>query len=434
MKPFRAIRYNLAKVNLSDVVTPPYDVISPAEQEGFYQKSLHNVIRIDFGKGEAGDDDRNNRYTRAAAEFGRWLQEGILVQETQPAFYLYEQEFQVYGKRLTRRGLFGLQRLERFGEGKVLPHEKTIAGPKADRLQLMKSCAANFSSIFGIYSDGGGTIQALLAPVYQTDPLATVEQDKVTNRIWVVTEPALVSKIANLLEEKTILIADGHHRYETALTYRDWRLEQEPNSPADAPYRHVLMYLSSREEAVVLPTHRVIRRTERFDRKVIEQGLNQVATLTPLAQEPLFAKLAEPAPDGGCRFGMGYPGGEFLLVEIAGKDIPQIRALEGIPPLLRNHDVAVAHKLILEDRLGLSGPAQTDPQFVEFVKSREVALAALSDPTVQCLLLMTPPDLAHMERVAQAGLTMPPKTTYFYPKLLTGLVVNSLGLAKPDPR
>lgn len=422
--PFRAIRYNLPKIQLAEVATPPYDVISSEEREKFYQKSPYNMVRLDFGKPLPGDSDQDNRYTRAAHDFKEWLGEGILMRDAQPAFYLYEQLFQIEGKQFTRRGLFGLRFLESFGTGKIFPHEKTIAGPKADRLLLMKSCGANFSSIFGIYSDPDRKVSEVLAPLYQRDPLAHFEQDGVVQRLWMVSEPEVVAKISGLLSEKSIVIADGHHRYETALTYRDWRLAQEPHAPESAPFRYVLMYLADRDESVVQPTHRVVHNTPGFDRRKLEARLNQVATVTACRADELFQKLVSSVGNFGCRFGVGFPEDEFLLVEITAPDIEKIRALEEIPAALRSLDVAVSHKLILEDLLGLSKTEQTDPHFVEFVKSRAAALEALRDPGVQCVLLMTPPDLAAMERVVQAGLTMPPKTTYFYPKLLTGLVIN----------
>ena len=425
MKPFQAIRYNLNRVKIEEVVTPPYDVISPSEQQHFYEKSPYNMIRLDLSRPESGDTDQNNRYTRAAADFRKWIGEGVLIRDEKPSFYLYEQAFKIDGKSFMRRGLFGLRRLESFGSGKIYPHEKTIAGPKADRLLLMKGCGANFSSIFGIYSDEKGEIRNLLAPLYEKKPLMELEQDGVGQKLWVVSEPETVRMISSLLEAKPVVIADGHHRYETALTYRDWRLSQDPHALDGAPFRYVLMYLASRDKAVVQPTHRVLRDIPKWNRRRLEARLEQIATVQVLSEKELFAKLAKAHPDA-CRFGIGYPGGEFRLVEIQAGDIEKIRALEEVPPLLRAFDVAVVHKIILEDLCGLSKTDETDPRFVEFVKSREAGLKALTHQETQCVLFMTPPDLGHMEKVVHSGLTMPPKTTYFYPKLLTGLVINSL--------
>ena len=352
--PFRAIRYNLAKVKLEGVATPPYDVISSEEREKFYQKSPYNMVRLDFSKPLPGDSDQDNRYTRAAHDFKEWFEAGILARDEQPAFYLYEQLFQIEGKKFTRRGLFGLRLLESFGTGKIFPHEKTIAGPKADRLLLMKSCGANFSSIFGIYSDPDRKVSEVLAPLYQSEPLDHFEQDGVVQRLWIVSEPEVVAKISGLLSEKSIVIADGHHRYETALTYRDWRLAQEPHAPESAPFRYVLMYLADRDESVVQPTHRVVHNAPGFDRRKLEARLQQVATVTPCPADELFNKLSASVSNSGCSFGVGFPENEFLFVEIAASDIEKIRALEETPAALRSLDVAVSHKLILEDLLGLS--------------------------------------------------------------------------------
>ncbi|MCU0880441.1 MAG: DUF1015 domain-containing protein, partial [Pirellulaceae bacterium] len=227
IQPFRGLRYDLGHVgSLSDVVTPPYDVISPAFQEELYKKHPANFIRLELNRDEPGDTEQSNKYTRAAKFLKQWRQEGVLQLDPDPALYVYHQTFEHEGRMVTRRGFMGRIRLERFGEGKIFPHEQTHSGPKADRLNLTKACKANLSQIFGLYPDPTNEAQNRLEEaIADSTPREAADHLGVIHRMWPVTDGKVLGEVAALLDPKPMFVADGHHRYETACNYRDWLAE-----------------------------------------------------------------------------------------------------------------------------------------------------------------------------------------------------------------
>jgi uncharacterized protein (DUF1015 family) len=260
IRAFRAYRYDLGRVGaLSDVVAPPYDVIDPALQEALYARSPHNVIRLILNREEPTDSEADNRYTRAARCLRDWQREDILLQDSARALYVYHQDFEVEGQRFTRRGVLARVRLERFGEGRIFPHEETMAGPKADRLRLFRATAMNLSPVFGLYPDPDRTVQSQLdEAVRRAPPLEATDHLRVVNRLWPVTDQHVVSTVTGLMGPRPVFIADGHHRYETALRYLDERREAGDVRDAEAPANFVLMMLVSMSDPglQILPTHR----------------------------------------------------------------------------------------------------------------------------------------------------------------------------------
>src|SRR6266849_3827083 len=262
IRAFRAYRYDLGRVGtLGDVVAPPYDVIDPALQQALYDRSPYNVVRLILNKEMQGDTDANNRYTRAAQFLRDWQRDDVLVQDSARAVYVYHQEFEVEGQRFTRRGFMARVRLERFGEGRIYPHEETMSGPKADRLKLFRATAMNLSQIFGLYPDEDGEVQAKLdAAVGRALPLEATDHLGVVSRLWPVNDQQVVSAVTGLMGPKPIFIADGHHRYETALRYLEERKEAGEVRDAEAAPNFVLMMLVSMSDPglMILPTHRLV--------------------------------------------------------------------------------------------------------------------------------------------------------------------------------
>ena len=260
--PFRGIFYNPDKIyNPAEVMTPPYDIISEQEQCNFYKQNPYNIIRLDMGKATKKDTDNNNQHTRAANFLNRWLSEKILVQDTSPAFYLTTVDFTLENKTVTRYGLIALVGLEPFNKGIILPHEKTFSKVSAERFELIKACHANFSPIFSLYSDQNVILNSLKDAVCSKKPdISFIDKQGMKHRLWRITDSSIHRYVADTMKEKSIFIADGHHRYETALNYKNWISSTTPDFNGNHPANYVMMYLCSMEDPglVILPAHRML--------------------------------------------------------------------------------------------------------------------------------------------------------------------------------
>jgi uncharacterized protein (DUF1015 family) len=430
IQAFRGLRYDLGHVgSLSDVVAPPYDVIGPALQEELYQKHPANVVRLILNRAEPGDDATNNRYTRAAQFLKNWRSEGVLVTEAQPAVYVYHQTFASSGRSLTRRGFMARCRLERFGEGNVFPHEETMAGPKADRLLLTKACRANLSQIFGIYPDPESKVQELLdraaaavAPLEATDHLGVV------HRLWPVTDMAAISAAAGMMARKPIFVADGHHRYETACNYRDElvaaRGPLEPHDPANFV---LMMCIGAGDPGlVVLPTHRLFRGGSGLTAKKLVAALDGAFELEPAAKgrsaAPEVWRKIEAAGKQGTLGLFTHSDEQWTLATITSTGRERMAAVaEEHSDDWRSLGVSILHRLVVENLLEGAGWPRT-----EYVHLVEEVVESLAGDEFALAALVMPATVAHIQSVSRHGERMPAKSTYFYPKLLSGLVINPL--------
>ncbi|MHB1421102.1 MAG: DUF1015 domain-containing protein [Bacillota bacterium] len=438
--PFRGIRYNdLMVPNLAEVTTPPYDVISPEEQDRYYDRHPNNVIRLELGRKTQEDTPENNRYTRSAADFHQWLEAGVLQCETAPALYVYQQEFSVGPDSKTRTGLIcGLQ-LEEYDRGIVLPHEETLPKHKADRLELMRACQANFSSIFGLYSDSTLVVDHLMAAQWQSrKPDSEFRDDNnITHRLWTITDPAAIGNVVNALAPHRIYIADGHHRYETALQYRNERRAQNNEHGAD----HVMVVMVNLYDPglIVLPTHRMVSSLKDFDQRRLLAEVNEdfhveTLNLPGLTGEPssreaacddLLAQL-ETRGESGHALGFYCGGASAYLFTLRGTvDLDQLPA-GSKSGAWRRLDVTILHNLILEKRLGIGSQQRADETNLVYTRDHRQAIEDVQRGTRQLAFLMNPPLVQEVIDVASAGDKMPQKSTYFYPKLITGLVINPL--------
>jgi uncharacterized protein (DUF1015 family) len=430
VQPFRAFRYDLARVgNLGDVIAPPYDVIDGPLQQALYDRSPYNVIRLILNKELPSDTPNNNRYTRAGQTLRDWTNDGILAQDSARSHYVYEQQFEVEGNRYTRKGFLARVRLEKFGSGRIFPHEETLPGPKADRLKLFHATAMNLSPIFGLYPDEAGAVQAQLdkararaLPIQATDHLGVVSQ------LWPVSDQHAASTVASLFGPKPIFIADGHHRYETALRYLEEKQHAGEVSGPDAPPHFVLMMLVSMHDPglVILPTHRLVSGLGELGEQPLRNILGQHFELQSIGSGPAGARAAWDAIEAdGTQELLGFgtaADGKWMT--------GRFRAPELMAQLAQEHSaawqglaVAVLQRVVLDKLLPEAGKAQPKCQYVHLLKEVTDAVAAR-----QCdvAVLVPAATMDHVAQIAGNLEKMPPKSTYFYPKLLSGLVFHSL--------
>jgi len=404
VKGFRGIRYNPEKIgNFSDVLAPPYDVINSKEQEELYNKNPYNVIRLILAKGE---DD--SKYQEAAQTFRSWIENDTLTHDEEPSIYPYYQEFEEGHKKLTRKGFLAAVKIEDFSTKKILPHEKTFPKHKRDRLKLNTACKANMSPVFSVYSDPETTIEKLLDEKLTREPIFDItNEDGVRNRLWKLSDPDTISFIGNHLKDKSLLIADGHHRYETAIEYRNIQRELNGGVSGDKPYEYVMMFLSNAEDEglIIHPTHRVIKNMGDLD---IASFLNK------LSQDFNIEKM--PYKDGISD--IGYEEFAILTKDTEFVYRASLKAINTESPnrlavtLLHNN---VFNKIIDEDSAGILYTKFLS-EAVRLVQSEEYEIAFIL-PELRA---------GDIFDVVLTGDRMPQKTTYFYPKILSGLVFNPL--------
>jgi uncharacterized protein (DUF1015 family) len=431
IRAFRAFRYDLGRVGaLGKVIAPPYDVIDASLQQALYDQSPYNVVRLILNREEAGDTETNNRYTRAAQCLRDWQRDDILVQDSARSLYVYHQDFEVEGRRYTRKGFMARVRLEPFGQGRIYPHEETMAGPKADRLKLFRATGMNLSQVFGLYPEDSGAVQTLLNDaVARALPLEATDHLGVTSRFWPVSDQHIVSQITGLMGPKPIFIADGHHRYETALRYLDERRQAGEVRDAEAPANFVLMMLVSMSDPglVILPTHRLISGlpsnmtaehwrgwlAEHFQVETIGQGQGAARRTWELIQA-----------DGSQNvLGFGTVADDtWQLARFRKPAIMQLLAGDHSAPW-RGLAVSILHVGVLNR---LVPEWLSEPPPCRYVHLLQEVLDATAARECQLAALVPPATMKHVEQIAGNLEKMPPKSTYFYPKLLSGLVFNSL--------
>ncbi len=428
VSPLRGVRYDVAHVGtLSNVVAPPYDVIDPALQDRLYDASPYNVIRLELNRAEAGDSASDDRYARPARLLKDWLRAGVLREDEHPALYVYQQIFEVDGEKHTRSGFLARVRLEPFGRGKIYPHEQTLAGPKADRLALYRATGFNLSPIFGLYPDPAGDIQRTVeAGIRDRTPLVATDHLGVENRLWIVTDQETQSVVRGLMAAKPVFIADGHHRYETGLKYRDELAQADPSLGPDHPSNFCLMMLVGISDPglLILPTHRLV------------SGLRGLST-DELAKRlaPEFEIQSAGSGEAGCRaawdaieragdqdlLGFGtVSDGQWLLARLR-SDAAMDRLAPNQSADWRSLGVSVLHVLVLDHLLATAGSPSC-----RYVHSLQEVLTDVASRGCDLACLVPPARMNHVESIASGLETMPPKSTYFYPKLLTGLVLNPL--------
>lgn len=431
--PFRALHYNPQKfAKLEEVVTQPYDKINAEMQARYYGLSPHSAVRIIRGLESPGDAPNNNVYTRAAAYFNEWIENQVLISAPEPAIYPYYQEYGVPGqpgKKKQRRGFIALCRLEDYDARVVHRHEETLSGPKADRLELLKATRAHFGQIFMLYSDPAGTIEAALAEETRGKPWeGVIDEYSTTHSVWRVTEPHLIDQIVKAMRPQKLVIADGHHRYETALAFRNYCRAQGEEA-AHAEYVMMTFIRVETDGLTILPTHRVLHSLpgfrwgrfigdaqEFFDwREVHLRG-------TPQERGKQFLQRLEQAGRERPAFGV-FAGPETQGLLLLRRDVSLSHLLPDLPASLSALDVVILHRILLEAVLGVSRQDVREEKYLRYVRDNDAAVAMVENGEAQVCFLMNPTPIQAMWDNALAGHVLPQKSTDFYPKLLSGLTV-----------
>jgi uncharacterized protein (DUF1015 family) len=420
IEPFRGLLYDPAKAGpLADVVAPPYDLIDAARQQRLYERSPYNVVRLELGR----DTDR---YGAAARTLAGWRRDGILNCAERPAIYLYRQAFEVGGRQFRRSGFIARIRLEEFRHRRIEPHERTFAAAKEDRLKLLTATRTNVSPIFGLYAGEHRELDRLRDRVLDRAPLIDIIDDlRIRNELRALDEPAEIAIVQRELASPRVLIADGHHRYETALNYRRVR-RAERNSASVEPYDYAMMALvaCADDGLVILPTHRVVKHLAPDALADFQNRARATFDVAEFADDTAMRSRLTAAGRGAVGVALASEPRPMLLLL---KDRAQLeRALPGVPREARELDVSILHALVLDRLLGLTAEKIRSGSAIEYTVDADAALAAVRDGGAACAFLMNPPSIRDVEMVSDAGATMPEKSTYFYPKLLTGLVMYSL--------
>jgi uncharacterized protein (DUF1015 family) len=438
--PFRAFRYDPERAPFDRVLTQPYDKITPAMQEKYYAADPHNLIIVEKGRGYPGDTPEHNVYTRAAAALEDWIRNLVVVQDSTPSFYAYTQEYTAPGteERRTRRGFIGAGKLEEYSAGVVFRHEHTLSGPKADRLELLRHTKTHTGQLFMLYSDPQRRIDGILAEAEAAGAPATEMRDEygVVHRLWVIAEPQRVAAIQKAMEDQRLVIADGHHRYETALNYRNECRTRSGKMDPEAPYELAMMsfFNTQSEGLTILPTHRVAAHIHDFSwsgvRRYLEPWFS--AEVFPFsgegkkaeARKEFLGKLVSARE----RRAIGvYPAAEqqkrafYVLTLREGVNLALL--LPNVSALQRELDVVLLHEGILEPALGITPQAVTAEANLTYEREASAALDAVDSGRAQISFLLNPCDVEQVMRIATSGEVMPQKSTDFYPKLMSGITM-----------
>jgi uncharacterized protein (DUF1015 family) len=434
IQAFAGLRYDLGHVGaLSDVVAPPYDVIDDVLRDQLYERHPANVIRLILNRDEPGDDEASNRYSRAARFLRNWRSEGLLVQEADPALYVYHQVFEYEGRPRTRRGFMCRTRLERFGEGSIYPHEETHASAKEDRLKLTRACRTNLSPIFGLYPDPENQAQQVLEDyVRDKTPLEATDHLAVTHRIWPVTDIQIIAHVTALMDAKPTFIADGHHRYETACNYRDELNGSGPLHP-EHPAQYALMMCVGMSDPgmIVLPTHRLFRGVPPLDSAQLRMKLGNCFDCHPAGEgtdlaSTIWDQIEREAEQGQIAFYCAKDR-RWVIARITGAGRERMAQVAADRTLdWQGLGVGILHRLVIAHLIGLD--PLPPPTNVHRLEELETLLDqdSADSPEYSLAALVMPATIDHIRTISEHGERMPAKSTYFYPKLLSGLVLNPL--------
>jgi uncharacterized protein (DUF1015 family) len=435
--PFRAWRYNPSAVRLDDVVTQPYDKISPAMQQAYYERSPYNLVRIILGKPELFDAEQGeNVYSRAARDLRAWREQGILIQEKEPCIFAYAQRFKVPGTDIVkeRRGFIALGKLHDYAEKVVFRHEQTLSKPKSDRLNLLKATHAHFGQIFMLYSDPAGSVEQILYDGNGPAEAEVTDEYGVLHRLWRVSDPAAIRLLTAAMADKKLIIADGHHRYETALKYSK---EHADTAPAKAEYGVNQLPQPSYPEAavmmtfvnmdsdglVILPTHRVVHSLANFDPAAFAAAAQEFFTVESLNADDAHSLMDLLGRQEGTAFIAVTKSGALLL-----RSMPDVVAvaLASLPERQRHLDLSHLHSIVLDRLLGLDAEKVREQTNIRYLRDASEAVDLVRRGEAGVTFLTNPVSMEQLREVAFAGDVMPQKSTDFFPKLLSGLTIYAL--------
>ena len=431
--PFRGLCYNEAIVgDLANVLTPPYDVISPSQQDAFYAAHPNNIIRLVLNRAEPGDTDEDSRLNRAASIFNNWRQEGILQQDAEPAYYLTAVDFTVDGRPVSRFGLIGRIRVEPFEKGTILPHERTFSKVRTEQMKLLRASKGNFCPIFSVFSDTDGVIQNITQSISSRPPETSLRDGQgVTHRMWRIADKTIQNTIAKAFQKTTIYIADGHHRYETALAYRQEIAATLPEMDRRHPANFVMMYLSSLEDPglVILPAHRLLKD---LPPKAKAAFIDNAETYFHIDRYPVGPKEdASRSAFIACiehhkmdhAFGVCIAGDPTMYCLRLKPGVMERLFGEELAPVLLDLDVTVVTRLALMELLGYDQDRLDDVTRIDYSSTVSGAIQAWQQGDCDMAVILNPTRIDQVQAVSSQGLIMPRKSTYFYPKTISGQVM-----------
>ncbi len=435
LKPYKGLRYNSEKISeLNTVMTPPYDIISEKEQKDFYEKSPYNVIRLEYGVINDDDNDQNNRYTRAAADLKAWMDEGILKKEDKDSLYVYEQVFTHNDVTYSCKGIITLVQLEEFSKGIVLPHEETLSKAKTDRFNLMSTTYSNFSQIYCLYLDEKKTVKHIIDNVSAKNPdISFRADDGILQNLWIIQDAETINAIVKGFADKQLFIADGHHRYETALNFRNKMREENPSYSPDDLFNYVMMMVVDMDDEglLVFPTHRMVKDIENFSETDIVSKLKEnfevqkiiVSNRTDVVAKTIEYELTKCANKG--KVFAFYCGGDYYY-KVSLKNFNAVKELmPNKSDAYCGLDVSVLHSLILDKIFGIDTENLANQKNLTYTRSFDEAITSVKDGSFQCSFMLNATKIREIKDVSLANEKMPQKSTYFYPKLITGLVMNN---------
>ena len=418
IRPFRGLRFNCEKAGkIEELVCPPYDIISEQQRLDYLRENENNIIRLELPK---GDDP----YAQAGKTLEGLLDRGILAQDEKDSIYIYEEEFTVGGITRSFKGCIVRVKLEEFSKGIVLPHEETLSKAKEDRFNLMKATDCNFSQIYSLFNDAEHSVTAQLDELSKAAPVSELtDGEGVTHRLWSVTDEKEIEKLCEKFADKKLYIADGHHRYETALNYRNYCRE---NGLGNGAQDYVMMMLVDMEHPglLVLPTHRLVKNLESFDCASALEKCAEYFELEDISREDIDSRLTAKYSEGEKSFVL-CTDSRNVLMTLKDKNIMK-ELLPGKSEAYCGLDVSVLHTLVLERLFGIDAENMAKQINLTYVKKAEDAYSAVDEHSAQCAFILNPTKVTEIRDVAAAGEKMPQKSTYFYPKLITGLVMNEI--------
>lgn len=436
IRPFKGLRYNNQKVQLGDVITEPYDRIPPSLQEEYYKKSPFNVVRIILGKDEDPEIPEKDKYKRSRIHLDKWENEGIIIREDQNALYLYEQEFRIGNEKKKRMGLIARVKLEEFSSRKVLPHEKTFPKHKIDRLNLLKATNNNTGQIFLLYKDDNDTVtQAIKKSLVKADLGADVrDEDNFHHLLWIVKDKGDIQEIQEAMADKVLIIADGHHRYETSLNYRKEIAEEKKEVKGTEPFNYIMMTLFKLDDPglVILPTYRLVKGLDKLSEKGLKKLFNIYFEISEInwpdiSDLSLLEQAQERVLNGTHTFA-AYVSElkKFLIFRLKSEDILDREITEEHSKEWKCLDVAILHSLIIEKLKALSSKPFSLENNVSYIRNLDQGVKKVKDGEFQMIFLLKPVSLFQIRRIVENGELMPQKSTDFFPKLKSGLVMNPL--------
>ncbi len=436
IQPFKGLRYNTEKVKLEEVITEPYDRIPPPLQEEYYKRNPHNVVRIILGKDDDPEHPEKDKYKRANVYLEQWEKEGILIREDQEALYLYEQEYEVRNEQKKRIGLIARVRLEEFSSRKVLPHEKTFPKHKVDRLNLLKATNTNTGQIFLLYNDDDDRVsQAIQGALANAEKGADVrDEDNFHHVLWIITDKDDIRKIQEAMAEKVLIIADGHHRYETSLNFQKMKTEELGDIKGNESFNSIMMTLFRLDDPglVILPTYRLVKGLDKLSAQSLNNLLSPQFEISDIewsdtSAPAVLEKVQEKILSGIHTFGALIPQlHKALVLRLKSDDILDTEISDDKSKEWKRLDVAILHSLIIDKLEALSSEPFSLENNVSYIRSLEQGIEKVIEGEFQMIFLLKPVSLLQIREVVENGELMPQKSTDFFPKLKSGLVMNPL--------